>query len=86
MKIELEKEIKAGCIVISKSGRDKGKLFVVVDVQDRYVYIADGKLRKIEKPKKKNKQHLQLTNMFLTIDDITGNKALYKILLDLKNR
>ncbi|MDR1539253.1 MAG: RNA-binding protein [Clostridiales bacterium] len=50
-----------GGIVFSKRGRDKGKAFVVVSIEGRYLYLADGKLRKIEKPKKKKAAHAQNT-------------------------
>lgn len=51
-----------GQLVFSKSGRDKGKLFIVVDIEGEYLYLADGKLRKVEKPKKKKNKHVQKTN------------------------
>jgi len=51
-------------VVISKSGRDQGRMFVIVKVvNERFVLIADGDLRKIENPKLKNIRHLQVTNM-----------------------
>lgn len=51
-------------VVISKSGRDQGRMFVVVKVvNERFVLIADGDLRKIENPKMKNIRHLQITNI-----------------------
>ncbi len=76
---------EVGNVVISKSGRDKGVFFVVVEICEGFVYLADGKLRKLEKPKKKNQKHLQRTNMFLKIDEITGNRMLNKMLLELKS-
>ena len=51
-------------MVISKSGRDMGKAFVVTSViNERFLFICDGDLRRIEKPKKKNIRHLQITSM-----------------------
>ncbi len=48
-----------GKVVHSKSGRDKDRIFIIVGVIDaNYVYISDGDLRKIEKPKKKRIKHL----------------------------
>ncbi len=48
-----------GKVVHSKSGRDKGKYFIIIGIIDaEYVYISDGDLRKIEKPKKKKIKHL----------------------------
>jgi ribosomal protein L14E/L6E/L27E len=51
-----------GRVVFSKKGRDKGLPFVVMAVKDGYVYLADGKLRLINKPKKKKLMHVQPTN------------------------
>lgn len=52
-----------GQIVYSKAGRDKGEFFVVIEVYDNlYVGIADGSLRKIEKPKRKKIMHLYITD------------------------
>jgi len=50
-------------VVFSKSGRDQGKAFIVIRViNERYLSISDGDLRKIENPKKKNIRHLQITS------------------------
>jgi large subunit ribosomal protein L14e len=49
-----------GGIVRSKAGRDKGRIFIIVGVLNSlYVLISDGKLRKIEKPKKKKIKHIE---------------------------
>ena len=59
-------------MVISKSGRDLGKPFVVVKViNDRYLSISDGVLRKIENPKKKNIRHLHFTQ--IRADDVLSS-------------
>jgi len=52
--------IEKGCVVISTAGRDRGKLFIVLDVTDEnYCLIADGKLRRLQSPKKKKIKHLR---------------------------
>lgn len=52
-----------GRLVISKAGRDKGKPFVVLKVlNDRFLMVADGDLRKVDNPKMKNTRHVQVTN------------------------
>jgi len=53
---------QTGQIVFSKSGRDKGMAFVVLSVDGEYLYLADGKLRPKDKPKKKKLKHVQPTN------------------------
>lgn len=50
-----------GQIVFSKSGRDKGRAFIVYDYNDDYVFIVDGDMRKLDKPKKKKKIHIQIS-------------------------
>lgn len=48
-------DLQIGQVVRSKAGRDKGRVFVVVGkFDDQHVLVADGDLRKIEKPKKKS--------------------------------
>ncbi len=47
-------------LVVSLSGRDKNRIFMVTEVLDQsYVLIADGMLRKLENPKKKKVKHLE---------------------------
>ena len=46
-------------IIVSLAGRDKGQFFFVVDTEERYVLIADGKGRRLEKPKRKKRKHIQ---------------------------
>lgn len=53
-------------LVVSVSGRDKNRIFMVVEVLDQsYVLIADGMLRKLEKPKKKKVKHLEKSSFVL---------------------
>lgn len=52
-------EIVVGSLVRSKAGRDKGDLFIVLSKDSEYVYLADGKSRKAENPKKKKIKHVQ---------------------------
>ena len=54
-------EITKGMIVKSKAGRDNGKLFIVINTEGEFVYVANGDTRKTENPKKKKLKHLQLT-------------------------
>ncbi len=58
-----------GSVVKALAGRDKGCYFVAVAADDRCVYIADGKSRKISAPKRKNVKHISPTDSRV---DITG--------------
>jgi ribosomal protein L14E/L6E/L27E len=59
-------ELELGQVVKSKAGRDKDRYFIVVGQKDeQYVYLADGDLRKLDKPKKKKIKHVARCNIVL---------------------
>jgi ribosomal protein L14E/L6E/L27E len=49
-----------GYLAYSLAGHDKGEFFLIVREDGDFVYVADGRLRLIDKPKKKNKKHIQI--------------------------
>ncbi len=51
--------IEPGRAVLSVAGRDSGRRFIALKVEGDYAYIADGDLRRVEKPKKKKRMHLR---------------------------
>ena len=54
--------IDIGSVVRSRAGRDAGRLFLVIGILDEeFVLLSDGDLRKAEKPKKKRRKHLLAT-------------------------
>ena len=54
-----EKPLEPGEIVRSKAGRDRNRAFVVLEVLDAdYVLLVDGRLRTLDRPKKKKRKHL----------------------------
>ncbi len=48
-----------GRFAVSKAGHDKGKMYLIIGEENDLVYLADGKTRGVENPKKKKKKHLQ---------------------------
>ena len=54
--------IEVGSVVISKAGRDQGRAYLVVEeVNDDFVMVANGALRKMDHQKKKRRKHLKPT-------------------------
>ncbi|MBU3157066.1 KOW domain-containing RNA-binding protein [Clostridium estertheticum] len=79
----MEKNSLIGKVVHSKAGRDMHKTFIVVGIlSNEYVYISDGELRRIEKPKKKKIKHLNFTgtvaeeirDIILSKKEVTNSK------------
>ena len=53
-------QFETGMMARSKSGHDAGKVYVITKVEEAYVYLVDGKIRTLDKPKKKKKKHVQI--------------------------
>ncbi len=54
--------IEVGSVVVSKAGRDQGRLFVVVrEIDSDFVMVSNGALRSMEHLKKKRRKHLKPT-------------------------
>lgn len=64
-------EIAIGSVVRSIAGRDKGDDFIVLAIEDNFVYLANGELRKVDTPKKKKLKHVQVSGK---ISEFVANK------------
>jgi ribosomal protein L14E/L6E/L27E len=63
--------MEIGTVVISKAGRDKGKNLVITGIDSGFVFVADGKERKLASPKRKNIKHIQETHEKIDMENIT---------------
>ena len=52
-------DISISDVVLSTAGREKGQLFYCVAADDQFVWLADGKGRTLDKPKRKKRKHVQ---------------------------
>ena len=48
-----------GMLASSKAGHDKDSVYVIIREDGEYIYVADGKSRTVERPKRKNKKQGQ---------------------------
>ena len=60
-----------GKFATSKAGHDKTKLYIIMNEDTEYVYLVDGDLKPLDKPKKKRKKHIQIINR---VDETIQNK------------
>ena len=66
-----------GMLVRSKSGHDHGRVYVIMDMQDEYLFLVDGKMRTLSNPKKKKVKHVQGIDIVMTeIVTRKGNNTL----------
>lgn len=69
-------DFERGLVVRAKCGRDKNRFFVVISCEREYAYIADGKTRRLEKPKRKNFKHLFVTDTVIPESSLNTNKLI----------
>ncbi len=75
--MKTSKKFSLGEYVVSRAGRDKDKVFIVTSIIDElYVTVADGDLRRVENPKKKKRKHLNPINKISEeiADKLNNNK------------
>ena len=79
-------------IVRSLAGHDKGSLLCVMDTEDDFLFVADGKTRKVESPKRKRAKHVEVvrTPNHPTIEKVraghpVGNQELRRALAALRD-
>ena len=46
-------------VVVSTAGRDQGEWFYVIAEDPTYLFLANGKDRTLDKPKRKKRKHVQ---------------------------
>ena len=50
-------DLQIADVVASTAGRDKDKWFYVLNYDETFLYLANGKDRTLEKPKRKKRKH-----------------------------
>ena len=59
-----QEAVQIGQVVQSTQGRDQGRYMIVLDLlDDEYVLLVDGNLRRLDKPKKKKRKHFIATGL-----------------------
>ena len=53
-------EDRIGCFAVSLAGHDRGRLYVIVGYQEGAYLLADGRLKTLERPKRKKGRHLRM--------------------------
>ena len=56
---EIPDLISIADVVVSTAGRDQGMYFYVIQEEQQYLYLANGKDRQLDKPKRKKRKHVQ---------------------------
>ena len=52
-------DLQIADVVVSLAGRDKDELFYVIAEEGEYLFLANGKDRPLDRPKRKKRKHVQ---------------------------
>ena len=82
----MTEKILVGDIVESIAGHDRGNKYLVIKTEGKFLFIVDGKSRKILSPKKKSIKHVKVIKPQVLIEiaerlsggQPVGNERLYK--------
>lgn len=75
-------DIKVFDIVESLAGHDKGRLYVVLETDENYLMLVDGKIRTLQNPKRKKRRHAAKVCADLPeLTDMAANSEIKKVLV-----
>ncbi len=57
-------DFTTGGFAASVAGHDTGKYYVILQTDHEYVYLVDGRIRTLDRPKKKKKMHVRMLTEF----------------------
>ena len=83
----MKEKFSVGNVVKSVAGRDKGRSYLVVGVDENKLLVVDGRARKVNNPKRKNEKHLSMVSI-ASVDlairiqngESVGNKKVYRVI------
>ena len=76
----------------SMAGHDRNHIYLVTGKDERFVYLADGNVKLLAEPKKKNRKHIQIIHRLpeevlgQEVTDLTVKRAIKAYARILKER
>lgn len=56
----MDNRFEKGYFAVSKAGHDCNEIYVIINFDSEYAYLADGRLKTVDRPKKKKLKHIQI--------------------------
>ena len=72
--------LKRGSVVVSSAGKDKGSYLAVLQTDAGGLWVADGRRRPLERPKRKNPRHVVETPFAADEASMATNRELRRTL------
>ena len=59
----MTQQIHQGSVVESLMGHDKGRWYLIVNIDGEFAFLVDGEYRLLDRPKKKRLKHIKSLNV-----------------------
>lgn len=74
-------QLQVGMIVCGLAGKERDQYYLIIGQDERYVYLADGRHRRLQKPKRKNPKHVRYAGIQWNPDSLTDKALRQKLSL-----
>lgn len=74
-------QLQIGTVVCAVAGKEKDNFYLIVRTDGHFIYLADGRHRTMEKPKRKNPKHVRPTQFCWNPDGLTDKALRQKLRL-----
>lgn len=74
-------QLQVGMIVCACAGKERNQYYLIIQQDEHYVYLADGRHRRLQNPKRKNPKHVRPTGIRYNIDGMTDKALRQKLRL-----
>lgn len=71
-------DLVRGQLVRSRAGRDAARTFAVLAVEGQMLFLADGSLRRLQRPKRKKRKHVAPIATVLPAESLADDATLRK--------
>lgn len=78
-------QLQVGMVVRCTAGKERDGFYLVTAAEGSYVLLADGKHRPLDKPKRKNRRHIALTETVWETGGLT-DRALRRMLREFSDK
>ena len=74
-------QLQVGLVVRACAGKEAGSFYLIVRQEQDFVWLADGRHRTLQNPKRKNPKHVRPTSILWNPDTLTDKTLRQKLLL-----
>lgn len=77
-----DRDDPAGSVVVSLTGHDRGRTYLVIASDPAFLFLTDGDKRPFSKPKKKRRRHVKAIGRIGDAESLIGQAAGIKVEAD----